>query len=85
MLNNEVVDKIILDGNVKPSTYKLFIYLLGHIDKEYRVKGYTQQEIADNLNVSRVHIGSGFKQLRESNILIKESKDYFFNPKLFKE
>lgn len=83
------MDVLLMVNNnaIKPQTYKILIYLLSiaYDDYDYKVQRYTQQEIADKLKISRENVNKAFRQLRESNIIYKKDRDFYFNKNLFQK
>jgi hypothetical protein len=62
-------------------TLRLFLFYMGVVQYDNRIKSYTQQEISDITNIARTNISKANKILMEDGIIYKDGRDYYFNDK----
>jgi hypothetical protein len=60
---------------------RLFLFYIGSVEYDNKIKYYKQREIAEITNISRANISEANNNLLNAGVIYKDGKNYYFNDK----
>lgn len=80
VVNQEEIRKIIQDKKrYTGEVLRLLLFFMSIVEYDNRIKNYTQMQLAELMGVKQPQISRAIKELQESEIIIKDGRDYYFN------
>ena len=62
-------------------TLRLFLFYIGIVEYDNKIRRYTQPEISEMINVAVPNISKANKILVENGIIYKDGRDFYINEK----
>ena len=81
VVNQEEIRKIIQDKKrYTGEVLRLLLFFMSIVEYDNRIKGYTQTQLAEIMGVKQPQISRAIRELQNAKIIIKDGRDYYFNP-----
>lgn len=72
-------DQLILEKKYNIVDLKLILILKTRLDFNNRIKGFKQQDLAEEIGSSQANISRSLRKLLKDGVIFKDGQDYYFS------